>query len=213
MTNQLDLFDLVPTSLDKEIILDDDDGEVLFYRHFFDFTEGQNILNILVAELEWKQEYIKMYGKLIPIPRLTAWYGDADKPYSYSGISMSPLEWHPLLLEIKSRIETVCDRSFNGVLINYYRDGNDGMSWHADDEHELGKNPVIGSVSFGGTRKFSFKHKNTAHPNNKQLVDIDLTHGSLLLMTGACQSFWLHRIGKTKKHVEPRINLTFRFIE
>ena len=212
MTNQLDLFDRIAASFDREIILNDD-GEVFLYRHFFDRSESDNILNVLIAELAWKQEYIRMYGKSIPIPRLTAWYGDPDKPYSYSGIKMEPLAWHPILLDIKGRIETVCDRSFNGVLLNYYRDGNDGMSWHADDERELGKNPVIGSVSFGGTRKFSFKHKDKAHPNNKKIVDVDLTHGSLLLMTGSCQSFWLHRIAKTKKQVEPRVNLTFRFIE
>jgi alkylated DNA repair dioxygenase AlkB len=212
MTNQLDLFNSIVVSSDREIILNND-GEVLLYRHFFNRSESDNILNVLIVELEWKQEHIRMYGKSIPIPRLTAWYGDSDKPYSYSGIKMEPLAWHPVLLDIKSRIETVCDRSFNGVLLNYYRDGNDGMSWHADDERELGKNPVIGSVSFGGTRKFSFKHKHKTHPKNKKIVDIDLTHGSLLLMTGACQSFWLHRIAKTKKQVEPRVNLTFRFIE
>jgi alkylated DNA repair dioxygenase AlkB len=126
---------------------------------------------------------------------------------------MNPTEWHPLLLNIKSRIESVCDRTFNGVLLNYYRDGNDGVAWHADDEAELGKNPVIGSVSFGGTRKFSLKHKKIEHPHHKKLVNIDLTHGSLLLMRGACQSCWLHQIAKTKKQIEPRVNLTFRFIE
>ncbi|WP_310482183.1 alpha-ketoglutarate-dependent dioxygenase AlkB [Chamaesiphon sp. VAR_48_metabat_403] len=209
MINQPDLFDNTSSSSNQQII-SIDDGRVILYEHFFDINESDRILEILTAEIDWSQEYIKMYGKSIPLPRLTAWYGDIS--YTYSGITMNSKAWHLLLLDIKTKIESVCDRSFNGVLLNYYRDGNDSVSWHADDEPKLAENPVIGSVSFGGTRKFSLKHKNPDHPNHKQFINIDLTHGSLLLMTGECQSFWLHQIAKTKKKVDPRINLTFRLI-
>lgn len=209
MIKQTSLFDLGDS--DKKILLNDD-GKVIIYESFFTRLESDDILKVLLDEIDWSQEYIKIYGKSIPIPRLTAWYGDEDKPYTYSGIAMSSKAWHPLLLDIKNRIESVSDRIFNSVLLNYYRDGNDSVSWHSDDEPELGENPSIGSVSFGGIRKFSLKHKNPEHPNHKKLVDIDLAHGSLLLMDGECQSFWLHQIAKTKKQVDPRINLTFRYI-
>ena len=207
MINQPDLFDNTSSSSTRQFILNDD-GQVILYEHFFDIKESERFLKILTDEIEWKQEYIKFYGKSIPIPRLTAWYG--DKSYTYSGITMNSKAWHPLLLDIKTKIESVYDRAFNSVLLNYYRDGKDSVSWHADDEPELGENPIISSVSFGGKRKFSLKHKNPEHPNHKQLINIDLTHGSLLLMTGEFQSFWLHQIPKTKKQVDPRINLTFR---
>lgn len=211
MASQTDLFDNISSVSTKQII-SIDDGTIIFYEHFFDTKESDQILKDLTDQIDWSQEYIKMYGKLIPIPRLTAWYGDEDRSYTYSGIAMNPKAWHPILFDIKNRIESVCDRSFNGVLLNYYRDGKDSVAWHADDELELGESPVIGSVSFGGTRKFSLKHKNPEHPNHKQLINTDLTHGSLLLMAGECQSFWLHQISKTKKKVDPRINLTFRLI-
>jgi alkylated DNA repair dioxygenase AlkB len=209
MIKQTSLFDNVIS--DKEILLNDD-GKVIMYESFFSQLESDKIFKVLLNEIDWGQEHIKLYGKSIPIPRLTAWYGEKDKPYTYSGIAMTPKAWHPLLLDIKNRIESVSDRTFNSVLLNYYRDGNDSVSWHSDDESELGENPSIGSVSFGGTRKFSLKHKNSEHPNHKELIDIDLVHGSFLLMDGECQSYWLHQIAKTKKQVKPRINLTFRYI-
>lgn len=207
---------LIQTSLftsDKSprLILNDD-GKVTLYEDFFSQAESNEIFKTLLDEIEWTQEYIRMYGKSMPIPRLTAWYGDKDKPYTYSGIAMTPKEWHPVLLDIKNRIEGASDRVFNSVLLNYYRDGNDSVAWHSDDEPELGENPSIGSVSFGETRKFSLKHKNPEHPNHKKNIDIQLTGGSFLLMDGECQSFWLHQIAKTKKRVGARINLTFRFI-
>lgn len=194
-----------------QLILNDD-GKVTLYENFFSQVESHEIIKILLDEIDWKQEYIRMYGKSMPIPRLTAWYGDNDKAYTYSGIAMNSKEWHPVLLDIKNRIERASDRVFNSVLLNYYRDGNDSVAWHSDNEPELGENPSIGSVSFGETRKFSLKHKSPEHPNHKKLIDVQLTHGSFLLMDGECQSFWLHQIAKTKKNVGARINLTFRFI-
>ena len=148
-----------------------------------------------------------MYGKKINFPRLTAWYGDQDKSYSFSGVTLSPHPWHELLLTIKSRIEETAATRFNSVLLNLYRDGNDSISWHTDAEPELGLNPVIGSVNFGATRKFQLRH----HFTNER-IDIELIHGSLLIMQGELQHYWQHQVPKTNKKISPRINLTFRLI-
>ena len=151
---------------------------------------------------------IKLYGKLVPIPRLTAWYGDSGKSYTYSKIAMSPEPWTPTLLAIKSKVEVLLGVQFNSVLLNFYRSGSDSVAWHSDDESELGENPVIGSVSFGGTRRFVFRHKYRKELNK----EVDLSHGTFLVMKGTTQHFWQHQIPKTVKKVEPRINLTFRVI-
>jgi alkylated DNA repair dioxygenase AlkB len=144
----------------------------------------------------------------MPIPRLTAWYGDQGKSYTYSGIEQHPEHWHPTLKLIKSKIEQIAQISFNSVLINLYRNGKDSVSWHSDDEPELGENPIIASVSFGATRRFYLRHK---HSKNHK-IDIDLASGSFLLMQGETQHFWQHQIAKTAKEIQPRINLTFRII-
>jgi len=184
------------------------DAEVTFYSNFFDKKESDDFLNILMNDIKWRQDQMKLYGKEIDLPRKTAWYGDKDKNYTFSGISLEPEPWTPTLLLIKARIEEVAKVKFNSVLLNLYRDGKDGISWHTDAEPELGKNPVIGSVSFGGSRRFMFRHR-----DNKELKDeIELTHGSFLLMGGTTQHFWQHQIPKTSKKVNPRINLTFRVI-
>jgi alkylated DNA repair dioxygenase AlkB len=149
-----------------------------------------------------------MYGKRINFPRLTAWYGDNDKPYSFSGITLNPLSWTKTLSEIKNRIEPKAGVSFNSVLLNLYRDGNDSISWHTDAEPELGKNPVIASVNFGETRNFQLRHIET-----KEKVEIELVHGSLLIMQGELQHFWQHQVPKTAKKIKDRINLTFRVIK
>lgn len=183
-------------------------AEVTFYRNFFDSQESDRIFEILRDEINWRQDKMKVYGKDINLPRKTAWYGDMDKSYTFSGIHLNPEPWTPTLLEVKERIEDVAGVEFNSVLLNLYRHGNDGISWHTDEEPELGENPVIGSVSFGGTRKFMFRHR-----QDKDLkAEVELTDGSFLLMAGETQHFWQHQIPKTSRHVEPRINLTFRVI-
>jgi alkylated DNA repair dioxygenase AlkB len=151
---------------------------------------------------------MRMYGKILPFPRLTAWYGDDDKPYSFSGINLNPKPWNTVLLEIKNEIDLKCKKYFNSVLLNLYRDGNDSISWHTDAEKELGINPTIASLNLGATRKFQLKHMDT---NEK--IEIELKHGSLLVMQGSLQHFWKHQIPKTKKKVGERINLTFRIIK
>lgn len=184
------------------------EGDVIIYQTLFPEKDNQLFSN-LYNDTNWKQEYIKMYGKALPIPRLTAWYGDSDKSYTYSKIAMNPEPWTFTLLEIKSKIENLSGVEFNSVLLNLYRSGSDSVAWHSDDEPELGENPVIGSVSFGGTRRFMFRHK-----YKKELKkEVNLTDGSFLLMKGSTQHFWQHQIPKTAKLVEPRINLTFRVIK
>lgn len=186
------------------------DAEVVFYSNFFNEQESNEIFQQLMQETKWQQDKIKHYGKEIDLPRLTAWYGDAGKSYTYSHIAMKTEPWMPLLLHIKNRVEGVAEVSFNSVLLNLYRTGKDSVSWHQDNERELGENPVIGSVSFGETRRFQFRHKLKKYLNK---VDLNLTPGSLLLMKGKTQQFWQHQIPKTAKTVSPRINLTFRIIK
>ncbi len=188
--------------------IDIPNGEITFYEHFFSVAESKPIFSELMSQTAWRQDSITIFGKTMPLPRLTAWYGDPGKSYTYSGIPMEPEPWTPTLMMIKRSIERVCEVSFNSVLLNLYRDGNDGVAWHSDDEPELGENPVIASVSFGATRKFSFKHKT----NPDLRVSLDLTPGSLLIMSGSTQHYWYHQIPKTTRKVESRINLTFRII-
>ena len=150
-----------------------------------------------------------MFGKRHQQHRLTAWFAEGNKTYTYSGLRCYPNPWNTVLLDIKEKIERLTFASYNSVLLNLYRNGNDSMGWHSDDEPELGKNPSIASVSLGATRTFQLKHRLRKEEPN---ISLALNHGSLLFMTGSTQHFWKHQIPKTRKHVEPRINLTFRNI-
>jgi alkylated DNA repair dioxygenase AlkB len=184
------------------------DAEVVFYPNFFDLQESDRLFQVLRDETIWRQDKIKLYGKEIDLPRKIAWYGERDKAYTFSRIRLEPLPWTQTLVAIKERIETIAKVEFNSVLLNFYRDGKDSNAWHTDDEPELGKNPTIASVSFGGTRRFMLRHK-----QDKSLkTELQLNHGSFLLMSGTTQHFWQHQIPKTAKKVAPRINLTFRRI-
>jgi alkylated DNA repair dioxygenase AlkB len=185
------------------------DGEVLIYWNLFTQEESDRFFQELFNNIAWQQDYIQFFGKTKPLPRLTAWYGEPNKSYTYSGIQMSSLPWTSTLLLIKQRIEIFTEVKFNSVLINLYRHGKDSVSWHSDDEPELGKNPVIGSVSFGATRSLMFKHK---YRPDLEIVKVDLTHNSFLLMKGVTQHFWQHKVPKAKNPVRERINLTFRVI-
>lgn len=185
-----------------------ENGEYVFYPNFFSKSESDSFLKNLLSSIAWKQESMNMYGKQVDFPRLTAWYGNNDKPYSFSGITLQPTPWTSEILTIKNRIESSENTVFNSVLLNLYRNGNDSISWHTDAEKELGINPVIASVSFGATRKFQLRHIRT-----KEKLEIELPHGSLLIMKGELQHFWQHQIPKTSKPVRERINLTFRAIK
>ncbi len=185
------------------------DGEVYLFQDFFSEEERKKYFKSLLAETPWEQKPIKMFGKEIMQPRLTAWFGDEGMSYRYSGLTMKGHVWTPTLLEIKARIEENAQVRFNGVLLNLYRNQNDSMGWHRDNEKELGLNPVIGSVSLGETRRFILRHR-----EKKDLkFELELTDGSFLLMKGKTQHFWQHSVPKENSAAGPRINLTFRIIK
>ena len=183
-------------------------AELTYYPEFFGNKESDQYFQRLLNKTNWQQDAIKVFGKTYQQPRLTALYGDSGKPYSYSNITMYPEIFSTDLKTIKTLVEQESKQHFNTVLLNLYRNGQDSNGWHADNEKELGKNPVIASVSFGAVRPFHFKHR-TIKGERHQL---QLNHGSLLVMKGEMQHHWLHQIAKTKKTIEPRINLTLRYI-
>lgn len=183
-------------------------GHAFLFPGFFTKTESKHYLQALLKEIDWRQEPIKIFGKEIMQPRLTAWYGFSNKPYTYSGITMAPAAFTATLLAIKEKIEPLAKVEFTSALLNLYRDGKDSMGWHRDNEPELGINPIIGSVSFGATRTFKLRH----YSDKKDTQTIPLTDGSFLLMNGETQHYWEHHIPKTSKPVGMRINITFRVI-
>ena len=169
---------------------------------------AQEFGEVNFTNINWKQDEIKMFGKTIPLPRLTSWYGDKGKGYTYSGITSQPNEWNKGLSYIREQVEKIAEEDFNSVLLNWYRDGEDYLSWHADDEPELGPSPVIASVNIGQSRDFLLRHK---LDKSKKIV-IPLHHGSLLIMRGELQKYWEHSVPKRKSVVGSRFNLTFRRI-
>ncbi|MGH6919176.1 MAG: alpha-ketoglutarate-dependent dioxygenase AlkB family protein [Geminicoccaceae bacterium] len=179
------------------------DGEALLFEHALSACDADRLLENLAASIAWRREVATIMGRRVPIPRLTAWHGEAG--YVYSGIAMQPAAWTPPLLELRRCAEDCAGQAFNSVLLNLYRDGRDSVSWHADEEPGLGRNPVIASISLGAMRRFHLKHRRSG-----ARIAIDLTHGSCLIMAGATQHHWLHQLPKTARPVGPRINLTFR---
>jgi alkylated DNA repair dioxygenase AlkB len=186
------------------------DAKIQYFPDFFSHATSDQMIRNLIQNIEWRQNTIEFYGKRSLVPRLEAWYGDTGKSYSYSGIRMDPIPWTEELLEIKLAVEKSTKLPFNSVLVNYYRDGNDRVAWHSDDEKELGRNPVIGSISFGAERKFKLRHKD--YKKNGYKAEIKLENGSLLLMKGETQHHWMHEIPRSSHPIGPRVNLTFRFI-
>lgn len=193
----------------EPIIFDLPNAEISYFPNFFDKATADGIYAELQKDILWQQDDIRVYGKIYPQPRLTALYGNEGLSYSYSNIKMQPHPWSLLLQKIKAKVEQVAKSNFSTVLLNYYRDGKDSNGWHADNEKELGLNPIIGSITFGAERVFQLKH-NTQKEQKKSIV---LEHGSLLLMKGTTQHFWKHQIPKTAKPIDSRINLTFRLIK
>jgi alkylated DNA repair dioxygenase AlkB len=193
----------------EKVSFDLPNAAIEYYPNFFDLDKSRMLFEKLLSEIPWQQDDIKVFGKLHPQPRLTALFGNEGKPYSYSNIIMQPHPWNPLLMFIKNEIEEVSTENFTTVLLNLYRNGKDSNGWHADNEKELGRNPVIASVSFGAERSFLLQHNTIADAKLK----IALGNGSLLLMKGETQHFWKHQIPKTAKPIGPRINLTFRIIK
>ncbi len=190
--------------LEREVVLS---NECLLFRRFFE--TDQDIFDTLNHQIAWQQHTVKVFNREHLTPRLTAWYGDKGTQYTYSGCTHAALRWIPILIDIRIQIEQFLNQSFNSVLLNLYRNGNDTMGRHSDDEKELGPEPVIASASFGGTRRMYF-HPRDGNP--KESFAVDLEDGSLLIMRGTCQRRWKHSIPRTRRFVEPRINLTFRKI-
>lgn len=182
--------------------------DIKYFRNFLSEEEALQYFQKLYSKINWQQYNIKIFGKTLPQPRLTAFYAETEQSYTYSGLTLLPLSYTSELKTLHKLIELVTPARFTHCLANLYRDGRDSMGLHADDEKELGEYPVIASLSLGATRKLRFKHK-----HNKSLkLDLDLEPGSLLIMGGKTQHFWKHELTKTSRSIGPRINLTFRKI-
>ena len=179
-----------------------------YYPAVFTPLESEMYLKKFINETPWNQKSVLMYGKEVLTPRLTAWFGNPDVDYSIKGTGATPISWTPELLEIKSKIEEISGISFNSVLLNYYRDGNDSVSWHTDNDGIEGRNKFVGSVSFGQERDFDIRSKN----DHAKKFSILLEDGSYLLMKGNFQEHFQHRIAKSKTVMKERVNLTFRIM-
>ncbi len=184
------------------------DANLVYYPNFIKKKSANNLYNVLIKDLAWEQHYIKLFGKKIAQPRLSALYAFNEVTYTYSNLKLSPKPYTEELKGLNSLLFKLIGQEFTHCLANLYRDGNDSMGWHADNEKELGNDPLIASISIGAVRKFQLKHIR----NSKLKHSILLEHGSLLLMQGTTQTFWKHQLPKTKKVQSPRINLTFRNI-
>lgn len=183
------------------------DGELYLLKQFYRPPESDRLFAALETGLDWQEEDIFIFGQWHKVPRLMCWYGDPGAYYHYSGVTHQPRPWTTELQSIRAKVEQQCRCAFNSVLANLYRDGRDSMGCHADDEKELGLNPVIASLSLGDERLFKLHHKKP-----KETLDITLSHGDLLVMAGSLQHHWVHSVPKTKQIKTPRINLTFRKI-
>jgi alkylated DNA repair dioxygenase AlkB len=197
------MYDLLPAEDGERLALPG--GELIFWPRIDLGDDYDALLRRLVDDSAWKQERITVYGKPYLQPRLSAWHGDLS--YRYSGIRLEPLPWTPVLLDLRARVESLTGREFNSVLLNYYRDGNDGMGMHSDDERELGPQPAIASLSLGETRDFVMQHRDR---DDLATLKLPLPAGSLLLMQGDTQRNWRHGIRKLRRPCGARLNLTFR---
>lgn len=192
---------------EKSTIICCDQISLDYYPRFFSDEVADKYLKDFMDRIEWREEHYVLYGKMVKAPRLMAWYGDTHATYYYSGIQHQPNLWIAPLTEIRNALESKFNCSFNSVLANLYRNGQDSMGWHADNEPELGKNPIIASVSFGSERQFYLRHN-----SQKSILKMLLQHASVLLMQGETQYFWKHALPKSSQIHSPRINLTFRTI-
>ena len=207
-------------NMQSELFLDKEDSTIQQIHELGDATikdfpfafnrrESDKYLTDLLDEIPWQQDTLWIAGREIKVPRLQCWVGDHGSNYGYSGIRLEPKPWTDTVLTIKEHVESLTNEEFNSILLNYYRDGQDSVSWHADDEKELGRHPIIASVSFGAHRKFQLRPK---AKDDKRRFQIELRHGSILLMGDTLQNKWLHQLPKISSLEEPRVNLTFRKI-
>ena len=184
------------------------DGEAYLDNQYFSASESSDYFNSLKDEIHWEHKEIRMYGRFVLQPRLIAWYGDPDITLKYSSLNLTSTPWTATLTRIKDAIEEDLGYSFNGVFLNYYRNGHDYMGWHRDNERVHGLQPLIISVSFGAARLFKFRH----YQQKDVVKNLKLNSGSLLIMKGDTQDNWTHSLPKSLRVTEPRINLTFRNI-
>jgi alkylated DNA repair dioxygenase AlkB len=185
------------------------DAELVLYRRFIAPPDSARLLAALDAGIQWRQDRIRLFGREHAIPRLQQFQGEPGLHYRYSGLLLETKPWHPLIEQLRRRIKALEPAPFNCVLLNLYRDGNDSMGWHSDDEPELGPNPVIASLSLGQPRRFVLRHR---QDRQQPKIELLLDDGSLLLMRGSTQHHWQHALPRTRRSCAPRLNLTFRCI-
>jgi alkylated DNA repair dioxygenase AlkB len=195
------------TPTQPSLRLDLPDADVRYWPHALGAERADLLLAALRSGIEWQEEHVVIFGKRRLVPRLVAWHGDADARYTYSGTAHEPRPWTPHLQELRELAEVLSGQRYNSVLLNLYRDGRDGMGWHADDEPALGRDPAIASFSLGATRRFRLRHRRRRHAH-----ELVLGHGSLLSMAGQTQHHYVHAVPKTARPVGARINLTFRCV-
>ena len=210
VVQQLDIFDATTGApgCDSDATIELPDASLQHVVSCVPVQRCGPLFDDLMNSTPWSHDDIVMFGKRMKVPRLSSWHGDAGTSYTYSDIQLQPRAWTPPLLEIKALAESVAGTQFNSVLVNLYRDGADSVAWHADDEPELGPEPVIASVSLGATRTFKMKHQ--TDPTLR--YSLQLSNGSALIMSGRTQTCWMHAVPKTAKPAGPRINLTFRSV-
>ena len=183
------------------------DGSAMLMTSFLGPDSATCYFEELLQNNPWEQRAITMFGKTVDEPRLSTWHSTQNLSYVYSGLLRTPAVWTPVLSELLELCQSASGAKFNSVLINLYRNGNDSMGWHADNEKANGPEPTIASISLGTSRRFDLRHR-----ESKETIRTELTHGSLLVMSGKSQNAWLHQIPKSKRVTEPRINLTFRWV-
>ena len=183
------------------------DSEIQYVANAFTARDTHRLFQSLLGDIPWRTATLTIAGQKRPLPRLQCWMADQGRSYSYSGLKLTPHPWNPDVLRVKARLEQLCEHSFNSVLLNCYRGGSDSVSWHADDETELGPNPIVASVSLGAERTLEFKPKLNFTTPKKQIV---LGNGSILIMGKTIQNNWLHQLPKISGTIDPRISLTFR---
>lgn len=204
--NLFDDTDIFTSGAPRKTEFDVPDADLMLFEGFFTKAESDAYYNTLLNTTNWREADLTVYDKTHVIPRMVSWYEDK----SNLGADLNAPDWTPELLAIKNRVEAETSITFNSVLLNLYRNGKDGVGWHSDRTDNFGQNQVIASVSFGETRPFRLRHKTR---KDIPMLEIPLTHGTLLLMAGTTQTHWEHHIPKTAKDILPRINLTFRQVK
>lgn len=203
------MSDLFEKTADAVASIDLPGAELRYYPAFLPPTRADDYYRALLEQTPWREEEVFVWGKWHKQPCLIAWFGDVGTTYTYSGRSLTPLSWTPMLADLRNLVQAQGAGTYNSVLLNLYRNNNDSMGWHSDNEPELGETPNIASLSLGDTREFLFKHRSEKSLGIRRIA---LPHGSLLVMSGDTQKNWLHAIGKERRQCGSRINLTFRLI-